>query len=1040
MTVISTVLVNETMTVYGNALYGIASYGNASTPPPEIISPLPACSTSYVPFPPHQPGGGTTVSTLLVTKKSTIVTRSPQTVGPIYNIPTVTPQAIPAQPATNGDQAEVPDSQQTAPEGQNSAGSSSQAQPKSSKQGVGQNTGQDLSPGSAPLQQVFPEPANSASSQSEQTNLPQTDSGTNGVQSNDQEVGEGQTPSGGGDQKTSGEQNSGGVSQAASEGNTASNGGQASSGGQISGNGDQASNEGQASSKVVQSSGPGQTSSPSGDASGEGQQPKDEGQIPGEGQVTEGGVHSASLGGQSAPKSGETPSDSGQSAAGQTSSDQSGTNANESGTQKSGSGTGGDGVHSSNEVPTVSGGTSIAAGGSSQGTAGGVQSNPGQQVTNTEMIDNVPVAVGNSAVVVGSQTIDVGVGFQPTTVIANGQPIAIESSQIVAPGTTVPIEAAVTPPPTVSTVIGGVPLVLQPDKITIGSQTFSHDSSAAFAVYNGQTYSWDAKQLVGPDGAMVAFPSSTAVPPCVTAGGQVFSVYSSTLEAYGTSIRIPSTPEASPFVYEGQSFSVNPSQLIAAGRSITIPPISQPTPFVYNGQTFSIDSSRFIAPSVTLPLSSGSGTVRYGTQVLTIDKTQVICPGTTITLSGIPPDGSAATPSAITTGGLTFSLGPQAAVIGSSTYSFLPGQAPATITDLGRTATVGPSGVQIGSIDVPVPTFPSAYLAVTQGSLTFSVAPSAVILDSQTYQIQPGVARISTIVNGQTISVGAQGVGLASTTIPLPIPSPYYATVTEGDLTFSVGSSEAVFEGSTFAIGPSMPATMVLSGQTVSINPSGIYFPGTTVGLPTATSQETPVAVTADGLTFSVGPTDAVIGGTTYAIGSGAPAKAVVMASETISMGTNGVVLPFTTIPPEQTPSAITADGLTFSADATEAIINGTAYAIGSEAIAKTIVVGSETIGLGTKGILLPSTTITPWGNETQTCLSSIYSPTLATGSLSTAAATTAPPPPTGLPGTGAGGTKNDVHRGSGRRLRPPDMLFLESLVGGLILGLLGLM
>ena len=1026
-TVTSTILVNVTATLYGNA----------STPSPEIISPFPACSTSYHPFPPHLPGGGTTMSPLLVTKKVTVAAPSPQTVGPIYNIPTITAQAVPAQPATNGNQVEAPDSQQTSAQGQNSAVSNNQAQPHVNQQSAGQSPGEDRSPGSAPLQQVFPEPINSVPSQSGETYLPQTGSGASGQQSNggsNQQLGEGQSPSGGGIQQTSEGHDSSGASQSANGGNISSNEPHASSGRQVPESSNQASNEGQTSGDGVQSSGSGQTSSGSSNLPSEGQKPNGEGQRPGEGQGSESGGHSQSVGGQTTPGAEGSPSKSDQNTVGQTSSGQSNPNTNESGTQNSGSGNGntdGGGEQSNNGMPNVSGGTS-------QGITGGAQSNPGQQVTDSEMIDDVPVAIGSSAIVVGSQT--VAIGSLPTTVVANGEQIAVESSQIVAPGTTVPIEAAITPPPAVSTEIGGIPLVLQSDNIRIGSQTFSHGSSAAFAVYNGQTYSWDEKQLVGPNGVMVAFPSSTDVPPCVTAGGQVFSVYSSTLEAAGTNIRIPSSPTASPFVYQGQTFSINPSQLIAPDRSITVPPVTQPTPFVYNGQTFSIDNSRLIAPSATLPLSSGLGTVRYGTQVLTVEQTQIICPSTTIKLSNIPQPGSAETPSVIITGGLTFSLGPQAAVIDSTTYSFLPGQAPTTVTDFGRTVTLGSSGVQFDGINVPVPTFSSSYSAVTQAGVTFSVAPSAVILGSQTYHVQPGIAPVSTIINGQTFSIGIQGVGLASTTIPLPIPSPSYATVTEGDMTFSIGSSEAVFGGSTFAIGSNMPATMVLSSQTISINPSGIYFPGTTVELPTATSQETPVAVSADGLTFSVGPTEAIVGGTTYAVGSGAPGKVVVMASETISIGTNGIVLLSTTIPPEQTPTAITAEGLTFSADATEAIINGTAYVIGSQAIAKTIVVGSETIGLGTKGIVLPSTTIAPWGNETQTGLASEYGTAVATGSLPAASATTAPSPPTGLPGTGAEGTKNDIHRGAGRRLRPPDMLLFGTLLYGLISGLLGLM
>lgn len=807
----------------------------------------------------------------------------------------------------------------------------------------------------------------------------------------------------------------------------------------------------------------------------------------------------------------------------------------------------------------------------SEDNAAGASSEPVQYVPAAVNINNVPISIDRTAVIVGSETVNAG--SPPTTIVADGQTIKVDQSQIVASGTTIPIETAVASQPASSTTLGNVPVVLRPHDVAIGSQTFSHGSSAAFAVYDGQTYSWDAKQLVGPDGSMASFPSAT-VAPRITAGGQVFSVLSSTLKAPGTDIAIPNASSASSFVYQNQSFSINPSQLVVPETSITVPPATmQQTPFVYNGETFSVDSSNLIAPSATLPLSSGSGTLRYGTEVLTIDKSQVAFPSTTIMLSSMAQAGSLATPSLVTSEGVAFSLGPAAAVVASSTYSFLPGQAPATITDQGKAITLSPNGVQIGNVHVPVPTPSPNYSVVSQGNLTFSVAPSAVVFNGQTNDVQPGVAPMTTNVNGQEISIGSEGVGIggtkvplpmttnpsgfavvtqdgitvslapsavvlngqtnsiqpgmtpvltevngqtvsigpegvqvasttiplpkaantagyevvtqggltfslapsavvydgqthsiqpgmapftstlqgqvvnigpqgleiASTTIPLPTPPPVYAVVSRGDLTFSVAPSEAVIRGSTFSIGPNATATLILDGQTVGVGPNQIQFPGSTVNLPSITSKNTPAAVTADGLTFSVGPTEAVIGGTSYAIGSGAVAKTVMFGSKTIALGADGVILPSTTVPPAQGPIAITAGDLSFLADATEAIINGTAYAIGSDAIAKTIVYGSETIGLGTKGIVLSSTTIVPWGNATQNSHLSVLSASTAAAASSSAASISAAAleanmSPSGLPGALSGGRK---HSSTGPRLGTSRFVYVIATMSGLMLGLL---
>ena len=109
-----------------------------------------------------------------------------------------------------------------------------------------------------------------------------------------------------------------------------------------------------------------------------------------------------------------------------------------------------------------------------------------------------------------------------------------------------------------------------------------------------------------------------------------------------------------------------------------------------------------------------------------------------------------------------------------------------------------------------------------------------------------------------------------------------------------------MFSGRTFTFGPgSVPFTTTINGQIVTIGPKGIGFAGTTAALPRATGGGgTSSIVTADGLTFTVEPTDVVINGKTYAIGPGATPTTIVVGTETISIGPGGVGLPTTTIAP----------------------------------------------------------------------------------------------------------------------------------------------
>ena len=633
---------------------------------------------------------------------------------------------------------------------------------------------------------------------------------------------------------------------------------------------------------------------------------------------------------------------------------------------------------SSGDPSTSEGGTSINGAASNnwkdssnregpEPQGGSSADSPGiQYVSSMIMAGNLPVSIISNAVLVGSHTVKAG--SPPTTVLAKGQTILIEPSQIVAQGRIIPIKAAITPPPAISATIGNFPVVLQPQNVAIGSRTFEHGSSPTSVIYQGQTYHWDASHLVGA-GTTVAFPSVDSSAPRVTAGGQVFSVFPSRLQVPGRNIPIPNIATASPFAYKGQTFSVNPSQIIVPDTSITLPPARRVTPFVYIDHTVSVDASQFMARSTTIPLIAGSGTVTYNGQILTIKPSNVIGPSTTIALTA--QDDSAAAPTAITTGGLKFSIGPSAAVVGSSTYSFIPGKAPATIETHGEVVLVGSNGVQFKNVHIPIPTTTPSYSAITQGDLTFSIAPSKVLVGGHTNVIHSDMTPITTVVDGHTVSIGSKGVGLAGTTIPFPAPKPSFSMATRGEITFSVAPSEVVVKDKTYSVASNKaPVTTAIDGQRLTIGPKGIHIEGTTVNLPVI---KMPMSVTAAGVALLVGATDAVISGTTYAIGSGAPYQTVVLGSQTIGIGSAGIELPSTTIAPEQTPIAVTAGGLTFSIESTEAVVNGTTYAIGSGAAARTIVKGSITIRLGTDGIELPSTTIRPWSNATRTGPSSSH-------------------------------------------------------------------
>ena len=517
---------------------------------------------------------------------------------------------------------------------------------------------------------------------------------------------------------------------------------------------------------------------------------------------------------------------------------------------------------------------------------------------------------------------------------------------------------------------------MNPQNLIIGSQTYSHNSPSQVVVA-GHSFSWDS-QKVQAGSISIPFPQpqaeantpteSTSVgnvpvvvsPDNVMIGGQrfdrngessaavvdghTFSWDSNRLVADKTLIQLPTVQAKAPVIAAGsQSFTINPSNIEVAGSTIARPQGSKPSPFTVNGKEYAISQSEIISPDRDIPLPSANGpkTFIYDGHTLSVDNSQLYAGA-----SQIP-------------------LGPSGIV----EYE-------------GRKLIVGPSEIIGPSTTVPLAASPS-YAVVKEHGVTFSIAPSDVIIGGLHVQNLPaGMAPITTVVDGQTVKIGANGVAFASTTIPLPTAKPSFSLASNGGLTFSLDPSEAVIKGETYSIAPSGPSTTtVIDGQTIGIGPSGIRVAGTTVPIPNITDMPSRQAAAVHGVPFSVGASDAVIGGSKFHIGDGAEPRTVVIGSETVKVGSEGVifpaetlgmgvVLPATTIPPAQTPSPVKAGRINLLADASEAVIDGTSYPIGPGAKATTVRFGNETIRLGTGGIMLPSTTLKPWLTRTTTRLS----------------------------------------------------------------------
>ncbi|MCJ1421192.1 hypothetical protein MMC32_007554, partial [Xylographa parallela] len=155
----------------------------------------------------------------------------------------------------------------------------------------------------------------------------------------------------------------------------------------------------------------------------------------------------------------------------------------------------------------------------------------------------------------------------------------------------------------------------------------------------------------------------------------------------------------------------------------------------------------------------------------------------------------------------------------------------------------------------------------------------------------------------------------------------------------------------------------------LTLGPAGIIFPSTTLLPPspaTAPSQ-TPAptfsALTTLGLTLALNPSRAIIANTTLTIGPGATPTTVTVDGETLTANADGLVFPSTTIAPLALPatvtfSAVDVGGLQVSIAPGEVFVSGTEYAVGAGATATTVVVGGETVVAGPGGLVVAGTTV----------------------------------------------------------------------------------
>ncbi|ETS83781.1 hypothetical protein PFICI_05657 [Pestalotiopsis fici W106-1] len=256
------------------------------------------------------------------------------------------------------------------------------------------------------------------------------------------------------------------------------------------------------------------------------------------------------------------------------------------------------------------------------------------------------------------------------------------------------------------------------------------------------------------------------------------------------------------------TFVINPSEVIGAGATVARPALGGV--FMTTATTTTIAGVQVVYTPVGSAAANGGSTAAVATidgTVFTLGPTTstAVVKGQTITLG---PGGIAfasqtipivtaaggATESAVLGGEMITAIGNSVVVVHGTTITYGPDTSPITQVIDGDTVVIGPSGVTVHGITFGGPT--AALTATTYeivgGATITEIGGSAVVIEGTTYLIGAGAATaITTVVDGQTLTIGPSGVAMSSYTFAQPYAT---STVIEPGGTSSVAAATTTAE------------------------------------------------------------------------------------------------------------------------------------------------------------------------------------------------------------------------------------------------------
>ena len=382
--------------------------------------------------------------------------------------------------------------------------------------------------------------------------------------------------------------------------------------------------------------------------------------------------------------------------------------------------------------------------------------------------------------------------------------------------------------------LDGLGVSIGPHGVVVGSQTFNPSADSTTVTVEGQKITIEPSRVIAGKSTLSFSIASEALVTSFAIGGFPVVVHAYDVVIASRTYPLGSSPTA--IVHDGQTYVLGSSRLVAAHTTVNLPHQNPALGLVTaGGEVFSVYPFQLEAPGITvaIPQKPQPSIFFHRGETFTLNPSQVIVPDRTITL---PSEKNMITPapSLVNAEGIPMSFGPSEVIIGSRTYSL---ENPTTIVYNGQTIRLGPSDVRLASTTIAIGTKP-AFSTVTEGALTFIVNPSEAIILGHTFSLTPDAESTSTIINGQSISLGPQGITFIGTTATLPRLTQAPHVTEADDVIFSLEVSDVVISGTTYKIGSGAKLTTItVAGEVISVGPGGIGLQNTTIVPPSTITE-----------------------------------------------------------------------------------------------------------------------------------------------------------------------------------------------------------